>query len=360
MYIITVIIQLFAIKEHLKKIRSYLRYENLILFLWFVFFFSLLYVDDLYLIFIGLTITIVLTAILYNQIRKSQKPLPRLRDTEIKPNFEELTDSSNRLEKNYRIFKFKVHSTLLTSDFGKEVETSSEYKLRIVLIFSYIFGLFVFIKFFSNENEFFRGLGIFLTTFGVMIFLGSALAYLKSVKALSDFLTRRHLRQFIGKNLNQITNSIAFIESYQCLANQQREKVPEEIQKKLKDLHSDLTELKDSIKNPRIPRIPLATSIVALLGLTLPYVKPIYEAYLNFEVGNLQALLPYVAIFGYIALIFLILFITIPQARENNLLRGFNLQKSEEDFTQAIDDLIKSLLGKDISEIVLNSLLYSS
>jgi uncharacterized FlaG/YvyC family protein len=317
----------------------------------------LLAVDDLFLIFVGFIIALGLTLILYRQIAESEKPLPYLGDVKKEPNIDKLTESTNTLEEKYDVFKHKVNSFLLTSELGKDVNTGSEGKIGIILLFAFMGFMFLFVKYVPRENELFRGIGMFLSTFGIIVFLVSVAVYFKTVKELSDYIFRYRMKKAVSRRRKNMQHSLEFLKSYRKLNTiESADELIKDTEKKLIALESDMSQLESFVQSSKTS---LKISIVPITGFVVSIITTQYDSIIKVEVGNWQSLAPLATSAIFLGFILISLFYLIPLTRERNLCRGFNMEKTEEDFTQATHELISSLLGEEVTEVVKDSLLYS-
>ncbi len=306
--------------------------------------------NEINLLIIGFIVATILTLLSYCLTKKSKKPIPNLGDAKISPSVEKINELTNRLITLYEDFERKVNSIILVSDFGKEIQTKAERNLFQVVFFLYLFAIVTLMKNYPNPTESQKWILIYLITFGAVGVIALSLAYFKSIKIISDFLIRRHIINFLGKNIRLLKNIDAFLSSYN-FKNKNQVKNFEQLRNDLNKLTSDLANLKEILKTSTNP---IFRRFLTSLGYIIPPVIPSIYALYQSEFAWFQNLLPIIVV--VIILPFSYLF-AIPRWRQYTLLSWLNILKSEKEFTEALTDLTKALLGKDVSEIVMSSLL---
>jgi hypothetical protein len=339
------------VKQSIQKARTYFGYEYLIVYVWIGFAVFTLIQNDASIILWAI-VPIVLSMFLYSKINKSRKTLAGLKNTEIQPDFEALSTYSNQLKKSCHDFLCKLKVVILVLDFEKETKTKTENQIALICIASYVFGLVILARNLPATNEVYRGLVIFSTTFGIMVFMGLFWLYFKVIKKVSEFLVLHHISDFARKNRTHVRNILAMISTYKKPNLDDNER----IRKVLADLSSfekDLTEVEDSLKGQKRS---ITISLASLFAYVASLATFLYNIYPQLQTGSLQMLSIYggmiiLAIFGSV-----FVFLLTPLSRMRNMLAGLKIIENEERIAEDIRSMMSLSLGKELSEVASESL----
>jgi hypothetical protein len=340
------------IKQIIKKVRVYFSYEYLILYVWIGFAIFALIENDVNVIlwsFVPLT----LSMFFYSKTTKSRKSLVSLKDNGIQPDLEALLKYSNQLERGCQDFLRKVKTVILLLGFEKDLRTKTEEQIMQICIFSYIFGLLIFARNLPTGNEVYRWIGIFLTTFGIVVFFSLCLLYFKFIKAASEFFVRHHISGFAKKNRNDARNMLALLGAYQNPNAHLNEEAVKQVSAELSKFDEHLAEIENSLKGHKRS---ITISMAPLLGYIASLITFLYNIYPQFQNGSFQTLSIYGVIIMYAAFGSLFVFYFIPLSRMRNLLTGFKVIQNEEKITEDIRNMMRSSLGEELSEVASESL----
>jgi len=336
----------------MKKVRAYFGYSYLIAYVWIGFAIFAVIENDTSVVLWSF-VPLVLSMLFYSKTKKSRKSLVSLKDNEIHPDLEALKECSNQLEGGCQDFLCKVKAIVLLLDFEKDLRTKTEGQITLICAFSYMFGLLVFIRNVPTGNEVYRWIGIFLTTFGIIVFLGLCLLYFKFIKVASEFFVRHHISGFAKKNRNHARNMLALLGAYQNPNARLDEEAVRQVSAKLSKFDEGLTEIENSLKGHRRS---ITISVASLLGYVTSLITFLYSIYPQFQNGSFQILAIYGIVIAYAAMGSLFVFYFIPVFRMRNLFAGFKLIENEEKITEDIRHMMSSSLGKELSEVALESL----
>jgi hypothetical protein len=276
-------------------------------------------------------------------------------DEQIKPDFDKTLKQTIQLEDAANDLELKICSFTMVSDFGKENTTKAENKLIKILMGLYAIALvLVAAEFIQKETETLRWAGTILSSFGIAIFYVVIKEYFKVLKTISGILGNYIIRGPVQRNLNHIHNAIKFITAYSNCTTQEQIIAKQKTLIKLQDIQSKLEKIEKELKGFRLKRSETKAileflgssvlSILALSGITF---------YLKLLTENMQIIgaIP-VILFLVIALLFL-----LPSERTTILLGRLNVIRSNSTVSETVNNLIKSLLGDEVSETALNSLM---
>jgi hypothetical protein len=340
------------IKQIIKKMRTYFGYGYLVAYVWIGFAIFALIENDVSVV-LWTFVPLILSMFFYSKITKSRKTLTSLKNTEIQPDFEALQKYSNQLEKSSENYFYKVKVIMLLLDFERDVSTKTEGQIMLICMFSYIFGLFIFVRNFPANNEVYKGLGIFLTTFGIVVVSGLFLLYFRFIKRASEFFVRHHISGFVKKNCNHARNMLAMMDAYQNPNAHLNEEAAKRVSAELSKFSKRLTEIEDSLKGHKRS---ITISLASISGYIASLITFLYNIYPQFQNGSLQTLSIYGFIISYAVFGSIFVFYITPLSRMRNLLTGFKVIENEEKIRGDIRNMMSSSLGKEISEVALESL----
>lgn len=336
----------------MKKVRVCFGYGYLIAYVWIGYAIFALIENNVSVVLWSF-VPLMLSWFFYSKTIKSRKSLSSIKNTEIQPDLEALLKYSNHLEKSCKDFFCKVKVVMLVLDFEKDVNTKTEGQIVLICIFSYIFGLYAFAENFPASNEVYKGLGIFLATFGIVVFMGLCLLYFKFIKRASEFFVRHHISGFVKKNRNHARNMLAMIGAYQNPNGHLNETALKKASAELSKFDEGLAEIENSLKGHKRS---IAISLASFSGYIASLITFFYNVYPQFQNGSLQTLSIYSIIIVYAAFGSLLVFCFVPLFRMRNLLTGFKVTENEEEITKDIRNMMSSSLGKELSEVALESL----
>lgn len=340
------------IKQNIKKVRVYFGYGYLIAYVWIGFAIFALIENDASVVLWSF-VPLVLSMFFYSKAPRSRKSLVSLKDNGIQPDLEASLKYSNELERGCQDFLCKVKTVMLLLDFEKDLRTKIEGQITLICAFSYMFGLLVFIRNFPTGNEVYRWIGIFLTTFGIVVFLSLCLLYFKFIKVASEFFVRHHISGFAKKNRNHVRNMLTLLGAYQNPNLHLNEEAVKQVLAELSKFDEGLAEIENSLKGYKRS---ITISIASLSGYIASLITFLYNLYPQFQNGSLQTLSIYGIIIAYPAMGSVFVFYLTPLLRMRNLLTGFKVIENEEKMTEDVRNTMSSLLGKELSEVASESL----
>jgi hypothetical protein len=340
------------IKQIIKKLRTYFGYGYLVAYVWIGFAIFALIENDTGVI-LWAFVPLILSMFFYSKTTKSRKTLTSLKNAEIQPDFEALQKCSNQLEKSSEDYFHRIKVIMLILDFERGISTKTEGQIMLICMFSYIFGLFIYVRNFPATNEVYKGLGIFLTTFGIVVVSGLFLLYFRFIKRASEFFVRYHISGFVKKNCNHARNMLAVLDVYQNPDAHLNEEAAKSVSTGLSKFNKRLTEIEDSLKGHKRS---ITISLASILGYIASLITFLYNIYPQFQSGSLQMLSIYGFIILYAVLGSIFVFYFAPLSRMRNLLTSFKVIQNEEKMTSDIRNMMSSSLGREISEVALESL----
>lgn len=339
-------------KQITNKMRIYFGYGYLIAYVWIGFAIFALIENDMSVVLWSF-VPVMLSVFFYSKTTKSRKSLSSIKNTEIQPDLEALLKYSNQLEKSCKDFFCKVKVVMLVLDFEKDAKTKTEGQIMLICMFSYLFGITVFVRNLPANNDIYKALGMFLTTFGIVAFFGLFMLYFKFIKRASEFFVRHHISVFAKKNRNHAQNILALLDAYQNLEVHLNQEAVKQVSAELSKSDEHLAEIENSLKGQRRS---ITLSVASLLGYVASVITFLYNIYPQFQNGSFQTLSIYGVIITYAVFGSLFVFYFIPLLRMRNLLAGFKVFKNEEKITEDIRNMMSSSLGEELSEVASESL----
>jgi hypothetical protein len=274
------------IQKTVQKMRTYFGYGYLIAYIWIGFAIFAIIENDA-MVILWAMIPVGLSLWLYPKMAKSRKSLANLKNAEILPDLEALLKSSKQLGQTSKDYLYRVKTVMLTLDFEKDIQTKTEGQITIICMFSYIFGLFIFIRNFPTENEILKWIGMFLTTFGLVVVMGLFLLYFKFIKRASEFFVRHHISGFVKKSRRNNKNVIDMIDACRDSSLQSDKEMTKKVSEELQQLDEDLEKIQESLRGHKRS---ITISLASILGYVASLITFLYNIYPQFQNGSLQML----------------------------------------------------------------------
>jgi hypothetical protein len=276
------------------------------------------------------------------------------------PPIDKVQEYTNDIKNEFQIFDAKVKKLVLVHDFTYQMK-GFENKVLMLTLGIFFIGIVVFMGWFYTSGPTIRAevaaesILILTSTFGIMIL--AVIGSVRSMKSYTAYLIRRDIQRLTRKSMRQTKNIANFIDNCLVQIDGKQTTKDKEIAKTLKKVSEDFDKINDLFSHyqgvPSIPILSIGSLIASILAI--PFV---YQT-----VASLSDPQMFYSFFQPVTLaIFLAFFIgffyhLLCKSRKENIGSIFELQESEKKLSDSLDQLNRTLVGEDLTNLFSDSLL---
>jgi len=294
----------------------------------------------------------VLTIVVY-ATRKTSAPGPSLEDVEPIWNASAIEEATRSLSAVYSRYRHSALISRIVFDSTRKGRTESEVSIYIVASMLYLY----FVSFYTRINpphpeKSLDIVGVFLTTYGILVVLAMVGAYFAFLKTFSDYYARRKVRGFNSKLRRQLEYVYEYVLS--------KEKLPQDgatgelsvaasAKTDLDKMIRDTTRL-DEVVSVAGLQATFSRLVVLIGGISgLLSVFPIVAGY----VGGLELRFwMYGTFAGFFLAYVTVVLVAAPINRARRLLRWTGTDTSISELEERLDNLMTACLGEEPRSIL--------
>lgn len=318
--------------------------------LWFIAPFAVGYLQSV----VAISVIVSLSAITIGAylLRKRDRPLTLWN---AKPVFDinAVENATFDLSAAYDRYRDRLSLSRMTFEIANLGRIERESIIYIIAMLLYVCGLFYYVRITPHHPE--LGLdyvAIFLTTFGVLVPLGTLAAYFFFLRRFSDVYARFTLQRFnesVHRRIMYVVECIASRERLYQKTRQSKELLKAGAKAELGRIVDDLAVLNKSLLEPGF-RVRIAT-IVALMGI-VSGMFPLFGLVAQYVAGlELQTRL-YLILVGMYSILAFFPLIIVPVSRARNLLEWNGVDTSVQELDERASRLMTACLGEESKSVL--------
>jgi hypothetical protein len=280
-------------------------------------------------------------------IRSSHQPT--LWESELIPDSRSIPRLTKRLCVAFETYRENFGLSRLVLEMANESRIESEFMVYILVMIAYVYVLMYYIRINPPHPEVsIDVVGVFLSTFGVVVVLGIVATYLYFFRAFSDYYARWHLRQennFARRRIKYLLESLD--------SGRSRSKTP--VIRAKAELHGVITRLNelDELLLGTNAKIRL-TTILGLVGSVSALLQ-----LLAFITGNLIRLNVFSQWYMFLIVSYsfaaLMLLFTLPVVRARHLLKWCQMDDAASELRNSVKELGVAYLGKTRTDLLIRN-----
>jgi uncharacterized membrane protein len=289
----------------------------------------------------------VLTIVVY-ATRKPSAPAPSLEDVEPVWNASAIEEATKSLSAVYNRYRHSATLSRIVFESTRKGRTESEVSVYIVATMLYVYFVSFYIRINPPHPEKSLDLlGVFLTTYGVLVVLAMVGAYFAFMKTFSDYYARRMVRGFNSKLRLQLKYVYEYVLSKEKL---RRDGATDELlvaplaKADLDKMIRDTATLDEVVPVASL-QATLSRMVVLIGGISgLLSIIPLVAAYVGRPELRYWV---YATLAGFFLTYVIAVLVVLPIRRARRLLRWTGMDTSISELEEHLDNLMTACLGEE-------------